>query len=84
ADVKKFGSLPVPFHIRNAPTKLMKELGYGKDYKYAHDFDEHIVEQEHLPEKIRGHRYYEPTELGFEEKVKKRFDEIRRKLKARK
>ncbi len=84
ADVKKFGSLPVPFHIRNAPTKLMKELGYGKDYKYAHDFDEHIVEQKHLPEKIRGHRYYEPTELGFEEKVKKRFEEIRRKLKARK
>ena len=84
ADVKKFGSLPVPFHIRNAPTKLMKELGYGKDYKYAHDFDDHIVEQKHLPEKIRGHRYYEPTELGFEEKVKKRFDEIRRKLKARK
>ena len=84
ADVKKFGSLPVPFHIRNAPTKLMKELGYGKDYKYAHDFDDHIVEQEHLPEKIRGHRYYEPTELGFEEKVKKRFEEIRRKLKARK
>ena len=84
ADAKKFGSLPVPFHIRNAPTKLMKELGYGKDYKYAHDFDEHIVEQEHLPEKISGHRYYEPTELGFEEKVKKRFEEIRRKLKARK
>ena len=83
-DVKKFGSLPVPFHIRNAPTKLMKELGYGKDYKYAHDFDEHIVEQKHLPEKISGHRYYEPTELGFEEKVKKRFEEIRRKLKARK
>ncbi len=84
ADVKKFGSLPVPFHIRNAPTKLMKKLGYGKDYKYAHDFDGHIVEQEHLPEKISGHRYYEPTELGFEEKVKKRFEEIRRKLKARK
>jgi len=83
-DVKKFGSLPVPFHIRNAPTKLMKELGYGKDYKYAHDFDDHIVEQKHLPEKISGHRYYEPTELGFEEKVKKRFEEIRRKLKARK
>ncbi|MCD6594291.1 replication-associated recombination protein A [bacterium] len=81
ADVKKFGSLPVPLHIRNAPTKLMKKLDYGKDYKYAHNFEGHIVAQEHLPEKILGHRYYKPTDMGFEEKVKKRFDEIKKKLK---
>ncbi|MCD6418810.1 replication-associated recombination protein A [bacterium] len=83
ADVKKFGSLPVPMHIRNAPTKLMKKLGYGRNYKYAHDFDEHITAQKHLPEKIDGHKYYEPTSLGFEEKVKRRFEEIRKKLRDR-
>ena len=83
ADVKKFGSLPVPMHIRNAPTKLMKKLGYGRNYKYAHDFDEHITAQKHLPEKIDGHKYYEPASLGFEEKVKRRFEEIRKKLRDR-
>ncbi len=82
-DVKKFGSLPVPLHIRNAPTKFMKKIEYGKNYKYAHNFDDHIVSQTHLPEKILGHKYYEPTEIGFEEKVKKRFDEIRKKLAER-
>lgn len=80
-DVKKFGSLPVPLHIRNAPTKLMRRIGYGRDYKYAHDFDDHIVLQEHLPDKIRKNKYYEPTDFGFEAKVKARFEEIRRKLK---
>jgi len=79
-DVKRFGSLPVPMHIRNAPTKLMKEIGYGKGYKYAHDYDGHVVSQEHIPEKIRGHKYYEPTDMGFEAKVKKRFEEIRKAL----
>jgi len=83
-DARKFGSLPVPLHIRNAPTRLMKEFGYGKGYKYAHDFDNHIVEQEHLPEKLRGRKYYIPTEQGFEAKVKRRFEEIRRKLRDRK
>lgn len=83
-DVKKHGSLPVPLHIRNAPTTLMKKLGYGKGYKYSHQFDEHIVEQEHLPEKIRDSKYYEPTEMGFEAKVRKRFEEIRQQLAKRK
>ena len=84
ADAREFGSLPVPLHIRNAPTRLMKELGYGKGYKYAHDFDDHIVEQEHLPGKLRGRKYYVPTEQGFEAKIKRRFEEIRRKLRERK
>ena len=83
-DAKKHGSLPVPMHIRNAPTKLMKQMGYGKGYKYAHDFEGHIVNQEHLPEKLRGKRYYVPSELGFEAKIKRRFEEIRRKLRERK
>jgi putative ATPase len=60
ADVRKEGALPVPLHLRNAPTKLMKELGYGKEYQYAHNFSDAIVDQEHLPEKLRGRVYYRP------------------------
>jgi putative ATPase len=56
ADVEKFGNLPVPMHIRNAPTKLMKDLGYGKDYKYSPEFD-YKEEQEYLPEELIGKRY---------------------------
>ena len=60
AEVKKSGDLPVPLHIRNAPTKLMKEIGYGKDYKYAHSFESNFVELEFLPENISGTKFYEP------------------------
>jgi len=56
ADVKQFGNLPVPLHIRNAPTKLMKDLGYGKDYKYSPDYD-YQEKQEYLPDKLRGRKY---------------------------
>lgn len=56
-DIYDFGSLPVPMHLRNAPTKLMKELGYGKGYKYAHDFKDAKVDQQHLPDKISDHKY---------------------------
>lgn len=59
-DVAKFGSLPVPLHIRNAPTKLMKEWGYGKGYKYAHDFPDAKVEQEHFPDELKGRKYLKP------------------------
>jgi putative ATPase len=59
-DVKKYGPLPVPLHLRNAPTKLMKGLGYGKDYQYAHDYKGAVVEQQHLPDKLRERRYYLP------------------------
>jgi putative ATPase len=60
ADVKTFGALPVPLHLRNAPTTLMKELGYGQGYKYAHDYEDNWVEQNHLPETLLGKRYYVP------------------------
>ena len=73
-DVREHGSLPVPFHIRNAPTAHMKAWGYGKDYKYAHDSPEAIVEQEHLPEKLKGRKYYRPHERGFEREIKKRLE----------
>ena len=58
--VRQTGNLPVPLHLRNAPTKLMKEMGYGEDYKYAHDFQNQFVDQEFLPEKIKGTTLYSP------------------------
>jgi len=64
----------VPLHIRNAPTKLMEELGYGAGYKYAHAFEHAYVPQEYLPDALRGQRWYEPTEFGFEKDIKKRME----------
>lgn len=58
--VGKTGQLPVPLHLRNAPTKLMKQMDYGKDYQYAHDFEQNFVEQEFLPDQISGKKFYEP------------------------
>ncbi|CAB1082023.1 Replication-associated recombination protein RarA [Olavius algarvensis Delta 1 endosymbiont] len=79
--VKKAGSLPVPHHIRNAPTRLMKELGYGRDYKYAHNYKDAIVAQDHLPEKLSGRVFYTPSGRGYEKIVKERLDRWRQ-LKA--
>jgi putative ATPase len=73
------GYLPVPLHIRNAPTKLMKELDYGKDYKYAHDYADAYVPQEYLPEKIQGQIFYQPKETGFEKTIKERINFWRKK-----
>jgi putative ATPase len=69
AEVRKSGHLPVPLHIRNSPTKLMKELGYGKRYKYAHDYDGNFVEQELLPEKISGKVFYQPQNNRAEQTI---------------
>ncbi len=68
---------PVPLHIRNAPTKLMKDLNYGKGYQYAHDYDEKLTSMECLPEKLRGKEYYTPTEQGSEVHYKKRLANIK-------
>jgi putative ATPase len=65
---------PVPLHLRNAPTKLMKDLAYGKGYKYAHDEDEAIAEMSCLPSALEGRKYYEPRERGFEKEIKRRLD----------
>lgn len=70
--IKTKGYLPVPLHIRNAPTKLMKELDYGKDYKYAHDYYEAYVPQEYLPDEIKGQVFYQPKDTGFEKTIKER------------
>ncbi|WP_120488904.1 replication-associated recombination protein A [Bergeyella cardium] len=78
AFVKKTGDLPVPLHLRNAPTKLMKDLNYGKDYKYAHSYDGNFTEQEFLPEEISGTRFYEPGNNSTEKKIK---DELTKKWK---
>ena len=73
------GYLPVPLHIRNAPTKLMNELFYGKYYKYAHDYADAYVPQEYLPEKIQGQIFYQPKETGFEKTIKERINVWRQK-----
>lgn len=72
---------PVPMHIRNAPTKLMKEAGYGKGYKYAHDYEDKITDMRCLPDSLAGKEYYMPTDEGFEERYKKRLIEIKNKRK---
>ena len=79
--VRLHGALPVPLHLRNAPTGLMKELGYGKGYQYAHDHAGGESAQSHLPEQLRGERFYEPTSRGFETELARRLSHLR-KLRA--
>jgi putative ATPase len=81
--IEKTGSLPVPLHIRNAPTKLMKQLGYGKGYRYAHDDKDALVSQTHLPEELAGTMFYRPTNRGYEALVKDRLEKWRTILKNR-
>ena len=71
-DVHEHGALPVPLHLRNAPTPLMERLGYGENYKYAHNYPDHIVEQEHLPKELQARRYYAPSDSGYESRIKER------------
>src|SRR5947209_1601414 len=78
ADVEAAPAEPVPLHIRNAPTGLMKDLGYGQGYQYAHDAPDARVDQEHLPESLRGRRYYRPTDRGLEAEVARRLEDWRR------
>jgi putative ATPase len=72
--VDSYGALPVPLHIRNAPTGLMRKLGYGKDYKYAHDYKDAYAPQNYLPEKLQGRLFYTPTDRGYEKTIKQRLD----------
>ena len=74
-DTRELGALPVPLHLRNAPTPLMKGLGYGKDYRYPHNFEGGVAEQDYLPDQLIGKEYYEPTERGFEARLKEYLDE---------
>lgn len=76
-DVANTRNDPVPIHLRNAPTQLMKEIGYGKGYRYAHDFDEGIVGQQNLPANLEGRRYFQPTDRGLEAELRRRMERIR-------
>jgi len=78
-DIQKTQALPVPLHIRNAPTRLMKDLGYGKNYKYPHDHPDHFVDEVYLPENLKNRKYYHPTDFGFEKEIKKRLQWWRKK-----
>lgn len=76
--VKEYGSLPVPLHIRNAPTKLMKQLGYGKNYRYAHDEpDAYAAGENYFPEEMEPQQYYYPVARGLEIKIKEKLDKLR-------
>ncbi len=76
-DTRALGALPVPLHLRNAPTPLMKGLGYGKDYRYPHNCDGGVAEQDFLPEQLTGKEYYQPTQRGFEARLKEYLDKVR-------
>ncbi len=73
-DVKRLPNDPVPLHLRNAVTGLMRQMGYGKDYKYSHDYEGHFADQEFLPQSLKGRRYYQPTSEGTEKEIKQRLD----------
>jgi len=81
SDVRSKELYPVPLHLRNAPTKLMKEIGYGKEYQYPHDFENHFVEKNYLPEELKGSQYYFPTDIGSEKNLKERLKLLWKKLK---
>lgn len=79
ADARNSGSLEVPVHLRNAPTKLMKELGHGAEYRYAHDEENaYAAGENYFPEQLRGRRYYQPVERGLEIKIKSKLDYLRK------
>jgi putative ATPase len=78
-DIRDQPALPVPLHIRNAPTRLMKSAGYGRGYQYAHDLEEVVADMECLPENLAGRRYYRPTAEGVEQRFRDRWEEIRRR-----
>ncbi len=80
-EIESSGAQPVPLHIRNAPTKLMKELGYARGYLYPHNYPGAWVEQEYLPERIRGKIFYRPTNRGFEEEITKKVKDRKAKEK---
>jgi putative ATPase len=78
ADIEKTRQEPVPLHLRNAPTKLMKDLDYGKGYRYAHDEEDKVADMDCLPPSLMGRRYFEPTQEGREKQLAQRLEELRR------
>src|SRR5215510_991933 len=84
SDVENTRNDPVPLHIRNAPTGLMKQLGYGKGYQYAHDLEDKVADMDCLPDSLKGRKYYHAQERGEESEIKRRLDEIARKRSSKK
>jgi putative ATPase len=83
AEVRRSGALPVPKHLRNAPTSLMKSLDYGKDYQYAHDYTNAVSDQQHLPDHLAGQQYYQPTDRGYEKLIGERLEHLRQLRKSK-
>lgn len=79
ADVERTAAEPVPLHLRNAPTGLMKNLGYGKGYQYAHDLDSKVADMQCLPDNLKDRTYYHPTHEGVEKRIRERIEEIRKR-----
>jgi putative ATPase len=84
SDVEQTRNDPVPLHIRNAPTRLMKNLGYGKGYQYAHDLEDKVADMDCLPDSLKGRKYYQPQESGEETEIKRRLDEVGKKKSRKK
>ena len=84
SDVENTRNDPVPLHIRNAPTRLMKNIGYGKGYQYAHDLEDKVADMDCLPDSLKGRKFYHGQDIGEEAEVKRRLDEAATKKKARK
>lgn len=74
--VKRTGNLPVPLHLRNAPTELMKEMGYHEGYKYAHDYANNYVKQQYLPDELTGEQFWKPGNNQQEARMAQRLDEL--------
>ena len=74
--MRQTGNLPVPLHLRNAPTQLMKELDYGKNYKYAHDYPGHFVDQQYLPDALKDNGWWKPQNNPAENKLKDHLNEL--------
>ena len=77
-DVEKTAADPVPLHLRNAPTGLMKAFGYGQGYQYAHDMESKVADMQSLPDSLRNRTYYRPTNEGMEKRIRERLDEIKK------
>jgi putative ATPase len=79
ADVERTAAEPVPLHLRNAPTGLMKGLGYGHGYQYAHDLENKVADMQCLPDNLRDRNYYQPTNEGIEKRIRERLAEIKKR-----
>ena len=77
-DVERTAAEPVPLHLRNAPTGLMKGLGYGQGYQYAHDLASKVADMQCLPDNLKDRQYYRPTNQGLEKRIRERLDEIKK------